>query len=398
MAEAPPADESVLWASRVLRLAVALQCLGVALLMIVQKAPSPLNEYLLYQGVEDDTVRLIDQLVGYAMFGIAASVLLFPIAPVVLIVAAWAGVSAWATQMNDGDAYAYLALWAQMVRYIAPIALILLLPWPGHLARPGVRTSIAAWLLRISAAVVFLAHGYEAFTLNPRFVDYILHFGQTFFIQTWPQETVEWILRVIGVQDVVLAAALLGVWPRAAKRSLARRATQSLIIGVAAGLGVYFLGNFAEAHPFIDWIAAELARSLKWQVSAGTLVLVVVVLAGLLAMLGARYWRALLIYMTTWGALTACARVLDGGFRGLDDTLIRACNSGAPLALLLLLHIALPQHAPAESEPRRKKPKPRPAAPEPPKPRKPAARPATRPTEIILHEEPSEPEPGRRPI
>ena len=82
VAEAPPADESVLWASRVLRLAVALQCLGVALLMIVQKAPSPLNEYLLYQGVEDDTVRLIDQLVGYAMFGIAASVLLFPIAPV----------------------------------------------------------------------------------------------------------------------------------------------------------------------------------------------------------------------------------------------------------------------------------------------------------------------------
>ncbi|MEX2216639.1 MAG: hypothetical protein WD768_21175 [Phycisphaeraceae bacterium] len=395
-----PVPEAVIWTTWVLRIAIALQCVGMALPMVTHQTPSPLNEYLLnHQGVEDATAGMIDQVTGFAMFGIAVVVLVFPISPIVLLVAAWAGVTAWATQMNEGDAFAFVAVPAQAVRFIAPLALVLLLAWPGHYARAAWRQHGAMWLLRLAAAVVFIAHGYEAFALNPRFIDYILHSGQFFFATTFPQQTAEWLLRLIGVQDVILAVALIGAWPNVKHRRSSWRIGHRVIVGLVAAISVYQLERFREPRLFVDWIAGELSHWLAMPVAGDALVLLLAVAAGLVAMSCVVHWRGLIIYMACWGLITAAARVIDGGFVRIDEMLIRACNAAAPLAVLLLVqHFSQTESAAATNGAKKKRPT---------APGTPGAsgisglpsRPAPRPSQVTIHsEESTQPAAPRRPI
>lgn len=71
------------------------------------------------------------------------------------------------------------------------------------------RRSAALWVLRIAIAITFAIHGVEAFLLHPQFIDFILIADQRIFGFGLQQSGAEVLLRVIGVQDIIIAALVL---------------------------------------------------------------------------------------------------------------------------------------------------------------------------------------------
>jgi hypothetical protein len=103
--------------------------------------------------------------------------------------------------------------WTPLARgptYLAPVVLVLL---AGGRARTGQdghwRRVVAAWLMRLGMASVFLAHGIEAFQLHPRFIDLILTSSLSLTGLRWSESDASSFLRVIGVLDIALAISLV---------------------------------------------------------------------------------------------------------------------------------------------------------------------------------------------
>ncbi len=97
-----------------------------------------------------------------------------------------------------GAPYSEVALPAHATRIAAPLLLAL---WN--------RRTAMLWVLRLSIALTFAIHGMEALGLHPRFIDYILYADQRLFGLGLEQEGAELLLRLIGIQDVVLALLVL---------------------------------------------------------------------------------------------------------------------------------------------------------------------------------------------
>jgi len=114
------------------------------------------------------------------------------------------------------------------------------------------------------------------------------------------------------------------------------------ILRVATSLT--FIGHGLEAmgqHPkfvaYIQHTGGLVGLQISDAITASLLRLigaVDVVVAVLLFTRGPR--RAAAGYMTVWGCITALARTVYAGPAGIPDTLVRAANSGAPLALLFV--------------------------------------------------------------
>ena len=236
---------------------------------------TPINAYLFNQievgglNLTERTAEMVDFTAAYCMLAAAAFTLLRPCWPVLVPVAAWQLAVALADchlggKQSFGVAlsvsaveYArYLELPAHAARYVCPLALALLRPWPSNSSPPGTRITGVIWGLRLSASLMFLAHGVESLLLHPAFVDYLLVAAQRLLGWEMAQETAEILLRIIGAVDIAVAIALLG-----------------------------------------------------WR------------------------WRAVAFWMAFWGAVTAFARIVHGGWGSYDETLVRAAHAGVPLAV-----------------------------------------------------------------
>ncbi len=114
------------------------------------------------------------------------------------ITSTWFAALAIAEWVNGGAPFTDLAFAAHATRIAAPL---LVVAWE--------RTEVTRWLLRVSIAVTFLIHGYEALNLHPQFVDYLLAADRQMFGLGLEQSGAEVLLRMIGVSDVVLAGLVL---------------------------------------------------------------------------------------------------------------------------------------------------------------------------------------------
>lgn len=94
-------------------------------------------------------------------------------------------------------------------RIALPVALLLLTPLPGKTQVSAGAFHAAMWLVRIAAALTFIAHGLKAVYLNFMFVDYILAASHTLLGYEMAQSTAETLLRIIGYVDLLVAALLV---------------------------------------------------------------------------------------------------------------------------------------------------------------------------------------------
>ncbi len=136
-------------------------------------------------------------------------------AAVVLVLAATLG---WASADQGGYPYSAWALPAHAMRIGAPLAL--LLSFVAATAPLKERGAFFSWLIvhviMFAAATVFLVHGLEALRAHPWFVDLTIASARRVLDARWSQSLVEQMLLIVGMLDIVAAAAVLTVRSRVA--------------------------------------------------------------------------------------------------------------------------------------------------------------------------------------
>ena len=200
-AQAVPA--ALVWT---LRIVVAVQCLGAAWATSV--GMSPVAETLFFDlGLSETLAVFVDQAAVALMVGSAAAVLLWRSRVVPVVVASWFLLLALSHWYRGGAPFADWSLASHAVRYVAPVALAWVLPTRrGELFGD---TGMLEWLLRGATAATFLAHGLEALSVHPRFLDYLIVTANQLAAYDLSQAAARQILYVIGAVDVVVAVAVL---------------------------------------------------------------------------------------------------------------------------------------------------------------------------------------------
>lgn len=115
-----------------------------------------------------------------------------------LLPAGWLLMNAHASAMNGGKAFAALAVPAHATRWGMFVVLAMLL------SRKSQTDPVVNWVLRITCALTFAIHGWEAFQLSPPFQDLLYAtFGHVGIGLSEP--VCHGLLRAIGVMDLLLA-------------------------------------------------------------------------------------------------------------------------------------------------------------------------------------------------
>ena len=257
-----------------LRITVAVQCAGVA--SWTSSTETPVFETLCYAWEwPEDTVAQIELASIYGLLASSVTLLVAPVVPrkgwrtavecmILVAVAAWQcwiAFTAWYQAEGLPVGYfAWLIFPEQAVRFAAPIALTM---WLVADASPLLRT-MAIWLLRLSAAATFIAHGYEAWIAHPPFIDLIIGAGLRADLRI-EQSSAEQLLAIVGAIDFVLSGLILFGRFRSAAFYMALwgLATASSRI-VHSGMGAYFdtLIRVANAGvPFAIFLYWQLTRN-----------------------------------------------------------------------------------------------------------------------------------------
>ncbi len=197
----PLQDSSSRIASRVLSFVVLLQAVGLAL-SAAREGTSFGTWLFVERGWSEALSQLLERAGTLAaMLGCLLAVLAR--GPTVrlagaLTASAWCLALALFESKVGGAPYTEVALPAHATRIAAPLLLAL---W--H------RRGAAVAVLRVSIALTFAIHGFEALGLHPGFIDYLLSADQRLFGLGLGQSEAEILLRLIGIHDVVLAVLVL---------------------------------------------------------------------------------------------------------------------------------------------------------------------------------------------
>lgn len=197
-----------------LRLVVLVQSLG--LLWTAWVAGSDVESFLFgtYHW-SDRATFLLDRAVAVALAGVAVAGLFRPMRAGYVAMAAWYLAIPLARWSYGGVPFEELSVGAHAVRWAAPLAIALLAPAgplrAGAAAAGEARASASsvAWILRCALAATFVVHGFEALSLHPRFVDYLLLGDRRLVSVGLDQSAAEAVLRVIGIVDIACAAWVL---------------------------------------------------------------------------------------------------------------------------------------------------------------------------------------------
>lgn len=333
-------------ASWVLRFVVAAQCVGLALPVLRDQVPSAINSYL-WQigGWSDDAVSQFDLIAAWSLVGLGAITLLFVCWPILILIGAWFLLTAMASWYMDSGHFPEVMVFAHAVRFMTPLMLIGFQHWPRRFAKSRRRVGVANTLLACAIGSTFVAHGYEAFCLHPEFIDYIIAAGDRLFAREVSQSDAEWLLRLIGLVDVVVGVCIIGCSPRVVvSGDVVKRQAMTMAsrfrVGLAAAFAVAWLNTFREPADgvtrLVEWSEASLGvRIDDWIWLDGA-----AILSGLVAMWLVAHWRLLTIWLAAWGFVTAFSRVVAADWSHIDRVLVRAGNGGAAVALLLYWHVS----------------------------------------------------------
>ena len=275
-----------------LRLSVAAQCI-VAARPAFGGGPSKVNTWLFMAADLPEIVpRTTDQVAAYFLLIVAASVLLRPVRALVFLSAVWMAAIALATWAVKGETFYALAPLAHAALVAAPLGLALLLPGAKKSLFGGATPSrVGLWILVLGASVTFTAHGLEALGYkdirpNQDFMTLLQGSAKHLFDWRISDSNAETILRVIGIQDLLLAALLL-------------------LFGTT-GVVLYVLKNLNGIKKTFGPVENFLFR-----------------------------WRWVAGWMALWGFTPALLRITGNGIGFWYETVGRFANGGVPLALYL---------------------------------------------------------------
>lgn len=327
-----PATGAVRIAAWVLRVAVAAMAVGYAL-PLVQGEASAISEYLSIG--EGGAPSWLDKAAGFTLLALAAVTLLYPVTPAPLLIGAWVLGEAICKMQGGLGEFPELAILAAAARCLAPFALLFLLPWPGKYAKAHWQSDLAINLVRVGVAAAFIAHGIEAYRLHPIFIEYLTVAGDRLLNADMQTAAAEWMLRIIGVVDIVAGVALLGTCPcfRTAKWPI--KWIARLLLGAITGVVIYEMEVWREPAHFVSYLAEEGSYWLGVEMTTQFVTITLAVVAGLCTAWAAPHWPVLTLWMAVWGLITAAARVIHADLTGLDEALARAPHALAPLSLLL---------------------------------------------------------------
>lgn len=195
---------------RVLNLAIVLYALG--LIIVFFRAHHTNFGNYMFMVMEIDHARAFSTeritisifwLLTVINFFFPRTLLLIPIFLYILL-------EAWAGYIQGGYHFSEWTFGAQALRYIFPLSVIFLVPWPfSQMLSLRAQAGITSWLLRIGLAVVFITHGLECLMGNPQFIDLIIGSVNNVLRVRWTEATVLQIMQVIGWVDVVVAIGIL---------------------------------------------------------------------------------------------------------------------------------------------------------------------------------------------
>ena len=198
-------------AARLLRFGVAAQCLAQGAKHLF--SDTAINGWLTNHGTllgawcDPMAVARIDRAAGLALVAVAGLLLGRAWKVALPLVAAWFLLNALAgTLPHLDDPYLRLGVAAQAVRWLSPVALLLL-----AFERPWTRTAL--WLLILGTAATFVAHGLKDIWLHPQYIDLIRSSAMRAGLGDAPWA--ERALRGIGIADLLAAAVLIAMRWRA---------------------------------------------------------------------------------------------------------------------------------------------------------------------------------------
>jgi hypothetical protein len=109
----------------------------------------------------------------------------------------------------QGEAYSDWVFMTHAARYVAPLALMMLLLGAASEEAGRWWTMAGRWALRLALAAVFASHGVEALRANPAFIDLIISTAANVIDTRVTESTARTLLEIVGVIDLVAAGAML---------------------------------------------------------------------------------------------------------------------------------------------------------------------------------------------
>lgn len=221
------ASISIRW---VLRATIAIQAIGIAaqFLLTEFETESPLFGYLLYErGWSQVTAQRVDDFGSWLWMVAGLAVLFVPLVCRCFASKRIASVAVWLERLllvvlfavqailvaatwhrGTGEAFNSLIPLEHCARWMTPVLLLLLLPSDGKTISTR-RLVTTMWLMRLTVAIAFAAHGYKAIEGYGPFLDYLLSAANGLLGWDASEATMTIVLTIIGWVDLLVAILLL---------------------------------------------------------------------------------------------------------------------------------------------------------------------------------------------
>lgn len=192
-----------------LRIAVLIHAIGVAIALFSRNSSSLGEIALMEWGIPHPQIFLGEKVAATILVALAASVFVYPTSFALVAIAGLVFAEAYAGFHCAGHELFQYTMLAESLRYLAPLALLLLI-FSRSIAPSEVwRSKAAAWILRVGLAIVFFTHGLEALRQHSGFIDLILGSARNVLGLSLTETFATRLLFVIGWLDVAVAALVL---------------------------------------------------------------------------------------------------------------------------------------------------------------------------------------------
>ena len=196
-----PEKNLILW---LLKFTLLLQCVGVFFHLLGGSA----IETMLFMevGMKQADAKSVENSIAWIFLFSGFWAFIKPNKPLLVIISILTLLLAFIIKRQAGSPFTEWSVPAHMIRILLPIGILFFMQEKKKLTLPY-------YILLTGLVITFLTHGFEALSLHPRFLDYlILSFENTFELRI-RQNHAGNMLRIIGSLDI-LAAILAIVFPK----------------------------------------------------------------------------------------------------------------------------------------------------------------------------------------
>lgn len=191
---------SVIDVSWLLKTALLLQCVGTFFYL---KGGSAIETMLFMEvGLQQAQSKFIENIIAWVFLFSGILAFFKPNKYLLILISLITLALAFIIKRQAGSPFTEWSIPAHLIRIILPIGIILL---------EGEKRNVnySYWLLVVGLSITFITHGLEAWSLHPRFIDYLLISSENTFGIRLKQSNAEIALKVIGSLDILAALTTL---------------------------------------------------------------------------------------------------------------------------------------------------------------------------------------------